>query len=132
MSSAKVDTFVFGAHSTQGASTSKVVLSGVTMHKVLQTADWSSDSTFGLFYFKTSHHSHSVSVNLARVYILGPSKSRDMEPEFSIMKWLRTKSETYFRLYKEGKGKISQCVSLPLFSLLYLPTHTGFSSLLLF
>ena len=85
LSSAKVDTSVFGAHSTRGASTSKAALSGITMQDILQTADWSSDSTFKQFYFKTSYpHSVSVSQSSFSKGVLEPSKSRcDMEPELS-------------------------------------------------
>lgn len=49
---AGVDTEVFKAHLVRGAASSKVAWSGVTVSDILQVADWSSESTIGVFYFK--------------------------------------------------------------------------------
>ena len=50
LSSARVDTSVFKAHSTRGASFSKATMAGVTLQTILSTADWSSAGTFKKFY----------------------------------------------------------------------------------
>lgn len=51
MKNSGIDTEVFSAHSTRGASSSAAVRS-IDIHTVLKTADWSSDSTFNKFYCK--------------------------------------------------------------------------------
>ena len=54
LSSAGIDTSVFSAHSTRGASTSKAIESGATLTDVIQQADWSTAQTFFKFYFRPS------------------------------------------------------------------------------
>ena len=49
---AGIDTTVFSAHSTRGASASAAFNSGVPLHNILRTADWTSESTFANFYHK--------------------------------------------------------------------------------
>ena len=52
---AGIDTAIFKAHSTRGASTSAAALRGVTTSDIIQAADWSSDSVFRRFYYKPVH-----------------------------------------------------------------------------
>ena len=52
LSNAGIDTTVFSAHSTQGASTSKAIVTGVTLSDVIHQADWSAAQVFFKFYFK--------------------------------------------------------------------------------
>ena len=54
---AGIDTTLFKAHSTRGASVSAAALSGLTTNDILQAADWSSDSVFRKFYYKPIHDS---------------------------------------------------------------------------
>ena len=42
----RVDTSIFSAHSTRGASTSAATLAGITTQQILTTADWSSATVF--------------------------------------------------------------------------------------
>ena len=50
LADAGVDTMVFKAHSVRGASTSAAMAKGVSISDILQTADWSRESTFKRFY----------------------------------------------------------------------------------
>ena len=50
LTSAGIDTSVFSAHSTRGASTSAASLAGVPTQQILSTADWSTDNV--KFYFR--------------------------------------------------------------------------------
>jgi integrase len=50
MTDAGIDTNIFTAHSTRGASTSKAKALGVSSQDILKTANWSSESTFCRFY----------------------------------------------------------------------------------
>ena len=52
---AGIDTAIFKAHSTRGASTSAAALRGVTTSDIILAADWSSDSVFRRFYYKPVH-----------------------------------------------------------------------------
>ena len=52
---AGIDTSIFKAHSTRGASTSAAALRGVTSSDIILAADWSSDSVFRRFYYKPVH-----------------------------------------------------------------------------
>lgn len=54
---AGIDTAIFKAHSTRGASVSAAALKGVTTNDILKAADWSSDSVFRRFYYKPVHDS---------------------------------------------------------------------------
>ena len=49
LESAGIDTGVFSAHSTRGASTTAALKQGVTIPEILKTADWSKESTFRYF-----------------------------------------------------------------------------------
>ena len=49
---AGIDTSVFTAHSTRGASTSAAVSGGASLQEVLSQADWSSSTTFHKHYFR--------------------------------------------------------------------------------
>ena len=57
---AGIDTNVFSAHSTRGASTTAAKEKGATLTDILSTADWSSDSTFRRFYYRPSETSSSA------------------------------------------------------------------------
>jgi len=52
---AGVDTTIFKAHSVRGASSTAASEKGVRIEDILQTADWSTDSTFRRFYYCPSH-----------------------------------------------------------------------------
>ena len=45
-------TIIFKAHSTRGASVSAAANAGITTSEIMQSADWSSESTFKRFYYK--------------------------------------------------------------------------------
>ena len=84
LTSADVDTSVFSAHSTRGASSSKAVMSGVTLQAILHTADWSSAGTFKRFYcrIEDSGGVQSGQAFSSAVLQVATSNSRcDMEPE---------------------------------------------------
>ena len=50
---AGIDTSVFGAHSTRGASSSAAARGGVMTEDILKAANWSLESVFQKFYHKT-------------------------------------------------------------------------------
>ncbi|KAJ8050270.1 hypothetical protein HOLleu_03405 [Holothuria leucospilota] len=56
---AGVDTGVFTAHSTRGASTSAALRAGMAVEDIMKVADWTRVATFKKFYFRgtTSHTS---------------------------------------------------------------------------
>ena len=49
---ADVDTKVFKAHSLRGASSSKALLSGLSVKEVIDHGRWSQESTWQRFYHK--------------------------------------------------------------------------------
>lgn len=49
-----IDVSVFTAHSTRGASSSAAADSGITTGDILKTADWSTESVFRKFYYRSS------------------------------------------------------------------------------
>ena len=54
LAEAGVDTSIFKAHSVRGAATSAALAKGVSIQDILDTADWSTDSTFRRFYYRPS------------------------------------------------------------------------------
>jgi len=50
---AGVDTSIFSAHSIRGASSSTASNMGISTSDILRTADWSSESVFEKFYYKS-------------------------------------------------------------------------------
>ena len=84
LASSGIDTSIFSAHSTRGASTSAASLAGVTTQQILSTADWSTANVFKKFYFRDRQvQSPRQGFNLS---VLSASKSRcDKEPEPSDM-----------------------------------------------
>ena len=52
---AGIDTSVFKAHSTRGASSSAARQSGVSVKDILTAADWSRETTFNRFYYRPRH-----------------------------------------------------------------------------
>ena len=50
---AGIDTSIFGAHSTRGASASAAAKAGVTTGDILKAANWNSESVFQRFYHKS-------------------------------------------------------------------------------
>ena len=52
---AGIDTSVFKAHSTRGASSSAARQSGVSVKDILTAADWSRETTFNLYYYRPRH-----------------------------------------------------------------------------
>ena len=61
----------FSAHSTRGAAASKAILKGVQIESVLQSAHWSSQSTFRKFY-----HRDLISVSVPEA-VLAQTSSRE-------------------------------------------------------
>ena len=59
LSKAGIDTSIFKAHSVRGASTSMAANMGVTVETILGAADWSSESVFRKFYYRSSSNSKS-------------------------------------------------------------------------
>jgi len=55
LTKAGVDTNTFKGHSVRGASTSAAVGKRLHIADVLKTADWSSESTFRQFYYRSSN-----------------------------------------------------------------------------
>ena len=53
LTEAEVDTAIFRAHSIRGASSSIAANMGVTTNDILKAADWSSESVFQKFYYKS-------------------------------------------------------------------------------
>ncbi|XP_065902413.1 uncharacterized protein [Dysidea avara] len=54
LTAAGIDTAIFSAHSTRGASSSAAAKVGITTNDILKAADWSSESVFQKFYYKPS------------------------------------------------------------------------------
>ena len=50
-----IDTSIFTAHSTRGASSSAAADSGITINDILKAADWSTESVFRKFYYRPTH-----------------------------------------------------------------------------
>ena len=47
-----IDTAVFSAHSTRGASATRATMSGLSVQQVLNRAGWSSEDTFCRHYYR--------------------------------------------------------------------------------
>ena len=54
LGAAGIDTAIFSAHSTRGASSSAAANVGITTNDILKAANWSSESVFQKFYYKPS------------------------------------------------------------------------------
>ena len=65
---AGVDTNVFKAHSVRGASTSAALKKGVHLKDILETADWSNESTFKRFYYRSSEEDSFARRVLSRTH----------------------------------------------------------------
>ena len=52
---AGVDTGIFSAHSTRGASATAAARQGVSTAQILEVADWSTEGTFRKFYYRPSN-----------------------------------------------------------------------------
>ena len=52
LAEANVDTAIFKAHSSRGASTTAAAEAGISLPQILTLADWSGPSTFNKFYFR--------------------------------------------------------------------------------
>ncbi|KAI8516511.1 hypothetical protein Bbelb_050920 [Branchiostoma belcheri] len=55
LGTAGVDTATFSAHSTRGASTSAATAAGVSLHSIMNAADWSRESTFLKYYMRDNN-----------------------------------------------------------------------------
>ena len=81
-----VNTSIFTAHSTRGASSSAATNVGVITNEILKVADWSSESVSQRFYYRLSdnpsHRKAVLSSNLALLIW-------ETEPSVIIHKWLR-------------------------------------------
>ena len=62
-----IDTGMFKAHSIRGASTSAAANAGVTTNDILNAADWSSESVFQKFYYRSEQKSIFGSSVLAKL-----------------------------------------------------------------
>ena len=54
LSAAGINTAIFSAHSTGGASSSAAANVGITTNDILKATNWSSESVFQRFYYKPS------------------------------------------------------------------------------
>lgn len=54
LAAAGIDTSVFSAHSTRGASASKALAAGISIDAILKTGNWARESTFNKFYKRNS------------------------------------------------------------------------------
>ena len=52
-----IDTDIFKAHSVRSAAVSSAANAGVTTNNILNAADWSNESIFQKFYYKTERRS---------------------------------------------------------------------------
>ena len=50
-----IDTRIFTAHSTRGASSLAAADSGITISDILKAADWSTESVFRKFYYRPTY-----------------------------------------------------------------------------
>jgi hypothetical protein len=57
---AGVDTSVFSAHSTRGASDSKAVAAGIPIQTILKQGHWARESTFAKFYQRDCSETNSI------------------------------------------------------------------------
>ena len=57
LEAAGVDTAIFAAHSVRGASSSSAATAGITTNDILKAADWSSESVFQKFYYRSTQNS---------------------------------------------------------------------------
>ena len=57
---AGIDTEIFCAHSIRGASTSEALRQGISITKILDTADWLQENTFSKFFIGLSLTYHQV------------------------------------------------------------------------
>ena len=80
LSSLGIDTSVFTAHSTRGASTSAASMAGITTQQILITADWSTASTFRHFYLRDKEV-QSPRQGFDVPSLLASNSRCDMEPE---------------------------------------------------
>ena len=55
MKEAGVNVNTFKAHSTRGAASSATRDSGVSVQDILQTADWTRETTFNRFYYRPKY-----------------------------------------------------------------------------
>ncbi len=67
LAAAGIDTSIFKAHSTRGATSSKAVVTGYPVAKVLQSGCWSNQTnTFALFYYRSLADSTTYSTHILR------------------------------------------------------------------
>ena len=52
LAEANVDTGIFKAHSSRGASITAAAEAGISLPQILTLADWSGPSTFNKFYYR--------------------------------------------------------------------------------
>ena len=106
LASSGIDTSIFSAHSTRGASTSAASLAGVTTQQILSTADWSTANVFKKFYFRDRQvQSPCQGFNLS---VLSASKSRDKEPKASDMLTMHEKDDSVTSSLGWGPLKVSR------------------------
>ena len=54
LEAAGIDISIFNAHSVRGASSSAAAVAGITTNDILKAANWSSESVFQRFYYRSS------------------------------------------------------------------------------
>ena len=66
---AGIDVEEFKAHSCRGAATSTARQAGVAVKDIMETADWSRESTFTKFYYRTAKANPMASVVLSETKV---------------------------------------------------------------
>jgi hypothetical protein len=56
LQAAGIDISIFSAHSVRGASSTTAANMGITTNDILKAADWSSESVFQKFYYKSTEN----------------------------------------------------------------------------
>ena len=116
---AGIDSSIFGAHSTCGASTSAAARGGVTLEDILKAANWSSESVFQRFY-----HKEVDRVAFGRAIINQNSLEEVTNNTVDVWDWAfwniivrmaKTTSvvASYSRLYEEGEVDHINCPHPP-------------------
>ena len=78
LTEAWVNTEIFKPHSVRGAATTAALKKGISIQDILQTADWSTDSTFRRFYYRPSQENTFVE-KISTVLVLSVRFQRPME-----------------------------------------------------
>lgn len=58
-----IDILIFSAHSVRGASSSAVAFTGISNAEILKAANWSLESVFQMFYYRSTDYPSQCSLN---------------------------------------------------------------------